>query len=54
MAGLVVFIGLIPGNTEQVRSYWEQLMSYSTLLYVALPFVIWMLDWIWRKRHANP
>lgn len=53
MAGLVVFIGLIPGNTEQVRSYWELLISYSTVLYGALPFVIWLLDWNWRRRHAK-
>jgi spore germination protein (amino acid permease) len=54
MAGLVFLIGLMPGNTEQVRSYWESLISYSTLLYGLLPFVIWTMDWIWRKRHANP
>jgi spore germination protein (amino acid permease) len=54
MAGLVLLIGLVPGNTEQVRSYWELLMSYSTWLYWALPFIIWLLDWFWRKRHAKP
>jgi Spore germination protein. len=54
MAGLVVLLGLIPGNTEKVRSFWELLISYSTLLYGALPFIIWLLDWNWRRRHANP
>jgi len=54
MAGLIFFIGLVPGNTEQVRSYWELLMSYSTLLYGALPFIIWMLDRIRRSRHDSP
>jgi|GEM_PF-493400 spore germination protein (amino acid permease) len=53
MAGLVVFIGLLPGNTEKVRGYWELLISYSTILYFALPVVIWLLDRIWRWRHAQ-
>lgn len=53
MAGLVVFLGLIPGNTEEVRAYWEWLIQGSTVLYWLLPFIIWVLDRIRRNRHAQ-
>jgi len=53
MGGLAFLIGLIPANTEQVRSYWEMLIYNSTILYFVLPAVIWLLDWIWRRRHAK-
>lgn len=51
-AGLVFVLGLIPENAVVVNRFRGILIEWASLLYLVLPFILWMLDKR-KRRHAH-
>ncbi len=44
LAGLILLLAMLPTNLTLIRPYWDKVHAFGSIVFLALPFVLWSAD----------
>ena len=44
LAGLILLLAMLPTNLTLIRPYWDMVHAFASILFLALPYILWSAD----------